>query len=241
MPETPKISRRVPGYLVHLFTASGGVLGLFALHEISNNSLKYAFVWMGLAVLVDAFDGFLARKVKVAERTPEIDGALLDMIVDYFTYVIVPAFLLIETTLLPVGWKYPIVLALILVSGIQFSHREAKTEDNFFRGFPCYWNIIAFYLVVMNMPQALNAAIICFFLLLTPTPICFVYPSKLGGLKASDNFRTFFHSLTLLWGLSIVALLYQFPKTSPELLLCSLLYVMYYFRVSISQNAKRKH
>ncbi len=239
MPKATQSSSRLPAYFVHLFTASGACMGLLALAAITKNSLQLAFVWMGLAVFVDAIDGAIARKVKVKIKTPEIDGALLDMIVDFLNYVIVPAVFLLQTDLLPSVLRLPLCSALILLSALQFSHKDAKTEDDYFLGFPSYWNIVVFYLAVLQFSQTINVLILSFLLLLTPIPLVYLYPSKMTELAGSRALKNVFLSLTIAWGLSIAVLLLQYPQPNSLLLILSLAYVALYFERSFAASRKR--
>ena len=139
-------TQKMKAWLVHIFTASGAVLGLIALWAIHERHFIAAFWLMGVTIIIDSVDGFLARRTQAKLVAPQIDGALLDNIVDYFTYVLVPAFFLLVTKLLPSGWEFIAVSVLALASAYQFTQPEAKTDDHFFKGFPSYWNIVVFYL-----------------------------------------------------------------------------------------------
>lgn len=234
-----KSSSRLGSYAVHIFTASGGCFALLALHAIAAERLQLAFAWMSVAVIIDAVDGFLARKLHVKKGAPEIDGALLDMMVDFLNYVIVPAFLLFESELLPEFWKLPLGFAVVLLSALQFSHVNAKTDDNFFQGFPSYWNIVVFYLVLLNFPQLFNVALLIILLVLTPMPHVYLYPSKMAESSGSQTFRKVFLALSVLWGLSLLMLLWQYPQPNSALLLGNLAYVALYFERSFAANRQR--
>ncbi len=129
--------RRVAAWLVHLFTASGAVFGLFALNAIHHEQYLLAFWLMSGALFVDSVDGVLARRAMTKVVAPRVDGALLDNLLDYVNYAMVPAFLLLESDfLLPAGWNYVGSSLIVLVSAYQFTQPEAKTDDHFFQGFP---------------------------------------------------------------------------------------------------------
>ena len=155
---------RLAAYGVHLLTASGAVCGLLALQGIAGGRFKTALVWMAVAVVIDGVDGPLARSVGVSRVLPGIDGTLLDNVVDYLNYVVVPAFLIVEASLVPLRLEVVGGAAICLSSAFQFTRIDAKTPDHFFRGFPSYWNVLAFYLLVLRPDPRLNLAIIAVWL-----------------------------------------------------------------------------
>lgn len=225
---------RLTGWLVHAFTASGAFAGILALLAIHQQAFLRAFWLMGAAILIDAVDGCFARTLEVSRHVPEIDGALLDNIVDFFTYTLVPCFmLLVGPPLLPAGLRMPAVLAIILASAFQFTHVEAKTRDHFFRGFPSYWNIAAFYLFFWQMRPLCNAIVIFSLAILSFVPIRYVYPSRLDYLTRSRLLRLAMLLATLLWGLSTAGLLWIYPATSPLLVLFSVGYLVLYIIISL--------
>src|SRR5207247_85413 len=144
---------------------------------------------MGAAILIDAVDGMFARKVKIKEAVPEIDGALLDNIVDFFTYTLVPCFFLLVTNLLPEYWRVLCVMVITFSSAYQFTQVDAKTTDHFFKGFPSYWNIAVFYLFFGQMSEVTNMAILLFLAILSFVPIKYVYPSRLDYLTENKFLR----------------------------------------------------
>jgi len=138
--------KRSAGWSIHAFTASGACVGLLALLAIYHNNLLLALWLMGAAIFIDAIDGMFARRVNIKEVVPQIDGALLDNIVDFFNYTLVPCFFLLVTPLLPDYWRVFCVMMITFSSAYQFTQVDAKTSDHFFKGFPSYWNIAVFYL-----------------------------------------------------------------------------------------------
>src|SRR6185369_1277705 len=131
---------------------------------------------------VDAVDGTLARAVKVKEVVPTVDGSRLDDVVDYFTYVVVPAFFMVHTGLLG-ATAVPVASLVLVASGYGFSQTAAKTPDHFFTGFPSYWNVVAFYLYVLRWPLALNAAVLVLLAILVFVPLRYAYPSRMTELR----------------------------------------------------------
>jgi len=161
---------------VHLFTASGAVIGLFALIAIATDRLPSAIYLMLTAFLIDAVDGTLARSARVTEHVPEIDGRRLDDIVDFLNYVIVPVFFLWAGGFwLHPGW----LIAPVLASAIGFAQVDAKTEDNFFLGFPSFWNILAIYLWLFGAGPVFSTVWIAGLAIAVFIPLKYLYPSKL--------------------------------------------------------------
>jgi len=211
---------------VHLFTASSVVWGFLAILAIQQRQWWLAVSWGLLAIIVDAFDGVLSRRARVKEVLPQIDGTLLDNMVDYFTYVIVAAFFLYEAQLVPPQFSIAAASIMMLTSAYQFTQVDAKTEDHYFKGFPSYWNIVVFYMFILRTPSWLNLAALLFFAVLIFVPILYVYPSRTVKLWKLTIF------LTVLWGIVTVAIIFQFPHPQPWLVWTSLLYVVYYFGLS---------
>jgi phosphatidylcholine synthase len=119
----------------------------------------------------------------VSERIPWFDGAKLDDIVDYLTYVFVPALVVWRAVLVPGEWKIWVAAAMLLASGYGFSRKDAKTSDHFFTGFPSYWNIVAVYMYVLQLPQAVNAIVLVVLAVLEFVPIRYIDPSRTMALK----------------------------------------------------------
>jgi phosphatidylcholine synthase len=145
-------------WAVHFYTATGAVMAFAALHAVFAGNVQAAFFWLYAAVAVDASDGVLARAARVKEHLPHFDGAKLDDIVDYLTFVMVPIVLLVETGLLAGGLGIVAACAAVLASAYRFCHADAKTADHYFTGFPSYWNVVALYFYVYR-PSATACAI----------------------------------------------------------------------------------
>ncbi|MEK7210984.1 MAG: CDP-diacylglycerol O-phosphatidyltransferase [Candidatus Binatota bacterium] len=220
-------------WLVHLYTASGAVIAFFALLLIEQAKFQDAFWLMALAVLIDASDGTFARMVRVKELIPWFDGDRLEDIVDYLNYVLVPSLLLIRADLLPQQDASWLAAAPLAASAYGFCQKEAKTSDHFFLGFPSYWNIVAFYLYVMQTPRWLNAFLILILSVLVFVPIRYLYPSRSPILRGLTN------SLGILWGITILIMIYQLPDPKPSLVFASLAFPAYYLTLSLWLEARR--
>jgi phosphatidylcholine synthase len=219
---------RLRAVAVHLYTASGAVLALLILGAAFQGDAVKA-LWLMLASLViDSTDGLLARRLRVSEALPFFDGAMLDNIVDYITYVFAPMVLLWSGDYLPVGTSGVVVAALpLLASSYQFCRVDAKTADHFFLGFPSYFNVVAFYAIVFEPSASALAAVLVICSLLVFVPIRYLYPTR------TLAFRRLSLVLTTLWLVSYAAILRQMPEPDPLLLGFSILYLFYYFGLSL--------
>jgi phosphatidylcholine synthase len=215
-------------WLVHLYTASSALCAFLALTRIFYDRYRDAFFWLAAAVVIDATDGFLARRAEVGARLPWFNGAKLDDIVDYLTYVFVPAFLVWHALLVPDRWAIPVAAAMLFSSAYGFNRADAKTADHFFTGFPSYWNIVVFYLFLAGFPDTVNAVILLLFATLVFVPIRYVYPSRTRVLLSVTI------ALGLAWAAFMILLLFQMPEVSRPLFWASLFFPVYYVLLSFA-------
>ncbi len=227
------ISRQISGWLVHLFTATGGILGLLAIYEIHQQNFIEAFWYMAGTLVIDSADGFLARSIGVKDIIPQIDGALLDNIIDYVTFVIVPAFFLLVSDVVPVNLSLFTASVIIIASAYQFSQSNAKTEDNFFRGFPSYWNIVVFYLFVWELHPYINFSILILLAVSVFVPVKYVYPSRMNYLSHHRWVVIFMFIATVLWGFATLMLLIIYPESNPWLIIYTIFYMVLYIGFSL--------
>lgn len=220
-------------WLVHFYTALGAVVGFLSILAIEQRSFREAFFLMSLTVVIDATDGMLARAAKVKELLPWFDGNLLDEIVDYLNFVIAPCFFLIHAELLPPQDALWLVALPLLASAYGFCRADAKTADNFFLGFPSYWNIVVFYLYVLKAPLWVNAFAIIVLSILVFVPIRFIYPSR------SPRFRASMNIFGALWGAIVLYMIYQLPEDNRTLAFASLLFPAYYTALSFWLEFRR--
>lgn len=171
-------------FAVHAFTASGAVLGLLALAAASERRFAAVFLWLGLALVVDGIDGTIARRLRVSERLPRYSGEILDLVVDYLTYVVVPVFVLLQAGLVPGLLAWPLAAAILISSAFYFADAEMKTPGGGFRGFPAIWNVAIFLLLVFALPPALNAVIVAGLVAATFAPFVFVHPFRMERLRS---------------------------------------------------------
>ena len=165
-------------WAVHLFTASGAVLALLALAAVMENDARLALAWLVAAIVIDGVDGTLARRVGVKERLPRIDGEALDLIIDYLTYVLVPALIIWRGAYLPDPLALPLTAAILVSSLYTFARRDMKTDDGYFRGFPALWIVVAFFCVLAPIGPAVAAAVVLALIALTFAPILIIHPFR---------------------------------------------------------------
>lgn len=213
-------------WAVHLYTATGAVSAFAALHAIFAGDVRAAFLWLYVAVVVDASDGVLARAAGVKEHLPEFDGAKLDDIVDYLTFVMVPIVLMVETGLLAGTLGMTAACAALLASAYRFCHADAKTADHFFTGFPSYWNVVALYVYVFEPGATASAAISLFLAALVFAPLRFLYPSRMTWMRGLTV------GLGIVWGVAVAGVLLQLPTRAVGLAAASLAYPVYYTMLS---------
>lgn len=231
---SPSAGRVVAAWGVHLLTASSAPAGLLAIFATIHGDIGTAFLWMAYTLAVDAIDGTLARAVRVKEVVPFVDGSRLDDVVDYFTYVIVPAFFVVQTGLLPAGAAIPVASLVLVASGYGFSQTAAKTPDHFFTGFPSYWNVVAFYLYVLQWPPIANAAVLTIFAVLVFVPLRYAYPSRMTELRTPTVV------LGIAWGAVLTWALVHFDDVPRAVVEWSLMYPAYYIALSLYLHAKRQ-
>ena len=174
----------IRAFAVHIFTACGAALALLALILASGGHWAAMFFCLGLALIVDGADGPLAREFKVAEVLPRWSGETLDLIVDFTTYVFVPAYAIAASGLLPHALAVPAGIVVVLTGALYFADRQMKTSDNYFHGFPAVWNLGAFYLYLLEPPEWLAAGMIAALAALTFAPVKFLHPLRVKRLRS---------------------------------------------------------
>ena len=216
--------RRIAAFGVHGLTAFGAVLGLLALRSAHASEWSDMFLWLGLALLIDAVDGPLARALKVSEIAPRWSGATIDLIVDYLNYVLVPAAALALGPVLPEALAFPAAAAIVISGAIYFGDTRMRTDDGYFRGFPALWNIVAFYLFLLQPTPYVALALVAFFIALTFAPIVFVHPLR------AKRWRPLNGALTVIWAvLGIMALVQDLtpsPTTSAGLVVIGVYFLL---------------
>lgn len=227
------LRQQAAAWLIHAFTATGAFVGLLALYAIHQKQFIGALWLVTVAIIIDAVDGLLARACRIKQVLPGIDGALLDNIVDFFTYTLVPCFFLLASDLLPPAWRVPTVFVITLASAYQFTQVDAKTHDHFFKGFPSYWNITVFYLFFWQLSNLSNLLILLTLALLSFIPVKYIYPTRLDYLSGNRYLRMGMGASTVLWGVISIWLLWLYPATNHLLVALSLSYILFYLCFSL--------
>ena len=230
---------KIAAWAVHGFTGSGAVLGFLAIISILNSDAVGAFLWLGLALLIDGLDGSLARKIGVTDKTPNIDGSALDLVIDYLNYVIIPALMIYWFQFVPPGWEIYIPAGIVAVSLYTFANINMKTSDYYFSGWPAIWNILVLYFYILGTNLWINLIVIIILYILTFVPIKFVHPLRVKNLR---NYTIF---ATVLWGASTLKLVTANPNINLFLeekivmaiwILCSIYFASLCFTKSIKDE-----
>ncbi|HEV8187097.1 MAG TPA: hypothetical protein VGP83_05070 [Pyrinomonadaceae bacterium] len=224
------MGRKLLAWGVHIFTATGVIVGLLALVMIVDRNWRAALLLNFVAVLIDTVDGSLARIVRVKEVLPDVDGRMLDYVIDFINDVLVPTLLFYEAGLLPSSVRLICCAAILLVSCYHYTNLKAITDDFRFRGFPAMWNFVVFYVFVLGLDPVLNVVIIAVVCCLHFTPIDFIYPTR------TIRFKKLTFSLVLVLAVVNLTILILHPLRNPALLGISLVIVGYLMAVSLYQT-----
>jgi phosphatidylcholine synthase len=179
----PLMPARFAGFLVHCFTACGAAMGLAALIAAADGHFAAMFAWLGAAFVIDAVDGSLARRFRVEETVPHIDGVVLDLVVDFLTYVVVPLVALWRSGLLAAPLANFVCCVVCAASALYFADRRMKTHDLWFRGFPAIWNVLVFYLLVLRPEPLVSTVAVIVAAFLMFAPVAFVHPLRVARLR----------------------------------------------------------
>ena len=187
------MSLRLKALGVHLLTATGAVLSMLAMLAAVEEEWSLMFLWLVVALAVDGIDGPLARRYHVKSNWPAYDGVLLDLIIDYLTYVFIPAFALFKSDLLS-GWTgWIAIIVIVYGSVIYFADTRMKTKDNSFAGFPACWNMVVLVLFALKPPDGMTLAIVVALTVAMFTNIKFIHPVR------TDRWRAVSLPVALAW------------------------------------------
>ena len=235
MKNLPLFVRKTLAWSVHLFTATGAVWGFLALRAIFAHEWKIAIIWMAVAMFVDGVDGMFARLFDVKTYASGLDGALLDNILDYLNYTVVPALFLVEAGLLPQALAMAGAVAILLSSAYQFTQVDAKsdaTDEYFFKGFPDYWNVMVIYMLIMGLNPWINLGFLVVFNILVFVPIKYIYPTRTTRLKRLTLV------LSYLYGALGVVGIILYPNVPMWIIYASFGYIAYYVGLSLWPRSK---
>lgn len=231
------LMRVVAAWLVHLYTGTGLLVNmyslLFALLETPDFSLFAKLNW--LAILIDATDGTLARFVDVKKVVPTYDGALLDNIIDYQTFAVLPALAVVVFDIVPGEMlQFAVASAVLLSAGYQFCQTTAKTTEAFV-GFPSYWNIVVFYIYYLRCSTPVTLAVFGICAVLSFVPIHFIYPTR-----TLANYYTNIIGAWIWATLMLVPTFFPQSKYAMPALYASFAYVVYYIAISVVLDQQRR-
>lgn len=210
----------IRAFAVHIFTALGAALALAALIFAVRHNWPAMFICLGVALIVDGIDGTFARRLHVSELLPRWSGDVLDLVVDFTTYVFVPAYAIAAGGLMPEALAIPAGMIVVVTGALYFADTAMKTNDNYFRGFPTLWNAVAFYLFALKLPSALAAILVLLLAIATFLPFKFLHPMRVRRLRPLNI------AAVILWSvLALAAIAYDLdpgPWVSGGLVLIAL-------------------
>ncbi|MFG6665760.1 phosphatidylcholine synthase [Halomonas sp. HNIBRBA4712] len=201
----PSHASRYKAWSVHVLTASGVLLGTMALLALIDDNPVACLLWLGAAMMIDGFDGTLARKYEVKTILPHFDGSTLDMVIDYLTWAFIPALFIYYFVDLPAGFELLAVFTILLSSMFCFCNVDMKSQDNYFVGFPAAWNIAAAYFFILDFPPWLTLCAILFLAVLTVTKMKFLHPFRVR------RFMPLNIAITLIWCVCATSLILTSP------------------------------
>ena len=155
--------------------------------RFGDDDARLALIWLGVAMLIDGLDGPLARRFAVHEHAPEIDGAILDHVIDFTGYCFLPALMVYHFALVPEGWAIAATSFMLMTALYTFANKQAKTEEYDFRGFPALWNVVVFYMIMFDSDPWLNLMVILFLGVMTFAPVRFIPSAARGRLAPLDR------------------------------------------------------
>jgi len=194
---------------VHILTSSGAFLAFLSLVAAAENRFTASFFWLGMALLVDGVDGPLARKLEVKKWWPHWSGDMLDSVIDYVTFVIIPAFILYQSGLMGTYLSFLAAALIVCTSAIYYADTRMKTVDNGFKGFPVCWNMLVFTLFIVSPSELFSFAVVVVAAVLTFVPVIFVHPVRVKVLRVPTL------TIFAIWSLGgLIALLYDMDAPS---------------------------
>jgi phosphatidylcholine synthase len=226
--------RPILAWIAHIYTATGTVWAFLATAMTFAGNFRGAFIFLVVATFVDSTDGILARAFNVKERTPNFDGALLDNIIDYMTFVFIPALIAWRADLVPA--PFLVCAAMLMSSAYGFAHTAAKVEagDHFFTGFPSYWNIVVVYLYILQLPKLTNAIILVILAILVFVPLRYIYPSRTRTLQTPTLI------LGASWAAIFTWMIFRLPDTSGPWTMLSLVFPAWYTGLSLWLHGRER-
>mgnify|MGYP006424992387 CR=1 FL=1 len=223
---------------VHSFTALGAFTGFLSIISILHDAPATALLWLGAAMVIDGLDGPMARHFKIGEKLPFVDGTVLDHVIDYLTYALIPAVFLYYFQFIPGVWGIVCAAVILMTSLYSFANTELKTNDNFFDGFPATWNLVVLGFYLLDTGSAINSVVVISCGALTFFPVKFIHPFRVKALRPITI------AMTVIWAILAVYLISQrrlgirLPTEQPELLTVFLVISSYFLALSIVRSIR---
>ena len=217
--------------LVHLLTASGIVVGLLALLRAVEQDWPGAFLWLGLALVIDTIDGPLARSLEVERHLPRFSGERLDLIVDYFNYTAIPAFIVVSANLVEPHLLIVAGAIILLTSLYHFCDTKSKTKDGYFVGFPAIWNVVVLYLFVFHVSRQAAFYLILLFSIATFVPFKWLHPVRV------DRMRIVTLLITLIWSIAAIYAIWQ--NFLPNLIVQAIFAIAFVYAITVGASRNR--
>ena len=228
-----EMTNNISVWAVHVFTASGAAIALVAAVAAGSGAWQVVFLCLGIAMIVDGIDGPIARKLGVTERLPWFDGAMLDLVVDYTTYVLIPALVLAMSDLLTQPFATAAGIVIAIVGALYFADTRMKTPDQSFRGFPAVWNVVVYQLMIYKLPEPVTLLIVAAFAVLTFLPVEFVHPLRV------KRFRPLTVTMAVAWGVLAVICLIDNLSPGPLVLTLFSLVNLYFAFIGVFLQVTR--
>lgn len=222
------IIQKALAWSVHIFTSLGLVAGFMAILSIQEQNWRATMLWLILALIIDGVDGSLARLFNVKEVLPYMDGKVIDYVIDFATYAIIPIYMFYEADLVVESWKLPLCIIMLLVSALYYGKEGMVTEDKYFLGFPVLWNMVMYYYIfVTNFTSTSYVILTLIFAAMHFIPIKFVYPSQ------NARFKLLTLIVSVLFIGTLALLVFYYPERPAWLVLIAYLTVIYYAAMAI--------
>lgn len=205
--QVPSNIKKGLSWLVHAFTASGLLAGFMAILAINEEEWRLATIWLIVAFFIDGVDGTFARMLDIKKTLPNVSGKMIDTVVDFVNYAVVPAYFLFMYEAFSDNLKYPAIALILIVSAIYYGKEGMIYKEMYFIGFPVLWNLIAFYIVfVINAGETVNFLVILIFAILHFIPLKFSYPSRKSRFQKIDLF------IGIIFFLTMILTVYLYPE-----------------------------
>ena len=231
--------RNLAAYSVHLFTASGIVFGFLALAATVEGDRFGAFVFLAISLFIDGIDGTMARAARVKTVTPHVDGTTLDNVIDYFTYVAVPALMVWHWELVPAGWGLAAGAAMMLASCYTYANANMKTTDSYFVGFPALWNGVVLYLILFGAGPWVALGVIAICVVLSFVPTAYIHPLRVTTLRPVSIAMTVVWTVALFWLIFTVLAMGQTLWSAPAPATALIVATLYFGAISLWRSFKK--